>query len=187
MTDGPRPLGWPIHLLVAYPREEEAGLEGGRTYLAEFGVDPQDVSKIPAGTYRVRASAEMKAKTGASRKTTKVESNEVTVELLSENMPMEEATKPERKSQLASYYLRRGRYDEAQSLVRDLGTVKGYLIMGELHEIKGNYQEAYDYYTKAEEEFHRRHPDSYEGPEIVASKIVNLLRKWKPEGESQEK
>ena len=185
VTDGPQALDWPLHLIMTYPAGEEARLGHGDSYSAEFGVDPDDVRTIPSASYRIRASLEGEITVNGGSRTVQVSSNEVVVEVLPRRMPPKEASRPERKTELASYYLRRGKNDLAWSLVRGVTSVKALLIVGDLHEMKGEYDKAYDAFKRAEKTFYEEHPDSYEAPEIIASRIVNLLRKWTPSAEPE--
>jgi len=180
VTNRSQALDWPLHVIMTYPVGEEAKLGPGESYSVEFGIDPDDVRTIPSANYKVRVSLEGEITVNGGTNDIQVSSNEVVVEVLPRHMPPKEASKPERKTELASYYFRRGKHDLAWSLVKGLTSMKALLIVGDLHEMRGEYDKAYDAFKRAERVFHREHPDSYEAPELIASRIVNLLRKWTP-------
>ena len=165
-------VNWPLNLLTFYPHTKVAELDASTSCYVEFGLDPQDTSRLPQGEFHVKARAEMVE--GKS-----VESNIVIVNLLREKLPEAKENEEETLLSKARYYYKKGIYDEARefvdrALLVNPQSIQSLILLGDIEEGRKNLSIALSTYEKALDEFQRQYPDSRGAPRSLVSKINRL-------------
>ena len=170
-----RQVFWPFEMLSHYPDENVVRLAEGGSAQLELGLGPEDVGGIPIGSYLIRARLPVPGEPKPA------ESNSVDVTVLRQDLSEEEATSPEHLTALATYLTKRRHHVEARAVIDQLlkvgvASMSGLVLLGELQEQLQDREGAIRTYAHAEHLFWQQNPDSPEGPEILAARIVRLRR-----------
>jgi hypothetical protein len=170
-----RQVFWPFEMLSHYPDENIVRLAEGGSAQVELGLGPDDVAGIPVGSYAIRARLPVPGEAEPA------ESNAVAVKVLREDLTDDEAKSPEHLTALATYLTKRRRHVEARAVIDELlqvgvASMSGLVLLGELQEQLQDREGAIRTYAHAEQLFWEQNPDSPEGPEILAARIVRLRR-----------
>jgi tetratricopeptide (TPR) repeat protein len=173
-------IAWPLKP-VDGPGEFSLKVDGETRWIIDFDVNPEDAESITAGRYRVKAL--MTASTADGTCSVEVESNMVTIDISGQPAPQTN----ERLLQLAWYHGNKGEYElqleyARQVLRRHPDLPIALFFEGEAEAGRGNHTEALRSYTAALHEFDRQHPDSFERPELVVQRIVEVRHKLAPRG-----
>ena len=173
LEDSWKELEWPLRLLLQYPSSNVVTLDGWTSCYAEFGLDPEDIGR-PQGEIKVKSIVEI-------GKNMTVESNIVTINILTEKMPEKDKDKEEILIAKGRYAYKRGLYDEAIKYVQKVlqfnpNSRPSLNLLGKIEEKRGNLNAALSAYEKSLEEFDKQYPDAYEPPRLIESNITRLRR-----------
>lgn len=173
LEDSWKELEWPLRLLLQYPSSNVVTLDGWTSCYAEFGLDPEDIGR-PQGEIKVKSIVEI-------GKNMTVESNIVTINILTEKMPEKDKDKEETLIAKGRYAYKRGLYDEAIKYVQKVlqfnpNSRPSLNLLGKIEEKRGNLNAALSAYEKSLEEFDKQYPDAYEPPRLIESNITRLRR-----------
>lgn len=175
LDDRGRQMYWPFEHMAHYPAESVLTLAEGGTAELELGMSPEEFDLEDSGAYTLSVSVDV---AGTAEP---VVSNPVEIVLLDTDMSEEEASSPDHMAALAAFFTKRGRHVDARAVIDQLlqsgkADMSALLLLGELQEQLGDREGAVRTYEHAERLFWEQQPDSYEGPELIASRIVRLRR-----------
>lgn len=168
-----RQMYWPFERLAHYPADPVLTLPEGGTAELELGMSPEEFDLEDSGSYTLTVAVELEGD--------RSESNSVEVVLLDQDMSEADANAPEHLAALAAFLTKRGRHVDARAVIDELlasgrADLPGLMLLGELQEQLGDRAGAVRTYEHAERLFWENDPESYEGPEIIAGRIVRLRR-----------
>lgn len=173
-ADG-RQLFWPFEVLAHRPISNEVTLSPGDVAELELGCAPEELETVRVGDYQVRVHL------GTPGGGTIATSNEVAVDIVGQGLSETEASDPAHLATMATFLTKRGRYIEARAAIDKLVSTAGatapqLLQMATLQEQLGDVEGAIQTYEHAETRYWKDNPDSYEGPEVIATHILRLRR-----------
>jgi len=159
------PLNWDLKVIYVNPEDPVLQLNGVDSAYVTFSIAPDDVNKIPEGSYHVKVYF------------LESESNTVKIKLLKK---VKRKPSIEKLAFTARYLIYMKRYDDAKARIDRLlklqpDSIEGNLLLGEFYEEKGDIDNALKYYTKARDQFYKHFPEAIEPPRYVESKISRLL------------
>jgi len=170
-TEGWRDLNWPLKLLMHDPPDNVVELNASTSCYVEWGLDPQDSTKVARGEYQLKAIVKIMEP---------VESNVVTVIFLGEKLPKAVMNSEEQLLARGRYYYKSCLFKEAKgyaekALKINSNSIGALMLLGDIEENKGNYTNALKLYRKAEKEvYSQMKGEEYDPPEYIISKIITL-------------
>lgn len=158
-------VDWLLHLMVHRPEQEIVEFPPEQSCYVEYGLDPKDAEEMPREEHRLRARISLiGGEAGVS--------NSASVHFLEERVPAEEMRELTSFQRRATYFLKRGLYDQVLSIV-DEGKAIHPLALGlmQLHGIaevkRGNYSAALSVFETALAEERKLPPADEASPVLI--------------------
>jgi tetratricopeptide (TPR) repeat protein len=152
------------------PSTEPVAMLGDKGYYqAYFGIDPDDLKKLPDAEYDIIAAIEGK------------NSDPVHVQIQREDMPATVANSEEMLLKMGQYYWHSGDSKKTMQyaemiLAKNSASIDGLSLKGDAQVMEGSYQPALETYNKAVKEFYKQNPGISEPPEYLLE-MIELVKK----------
>ncbi|MFI5133715.1 MAG: hypothetical protein ACHQEB_05235 [Chitinophagales bacterium] len=157
-------ISLPLKALINPVAEPEVVLGEQGYYIAYFGIDPEDLKKIPEGIYTITASINGEA------------SEAIQLNIQKENMSDAQAGSEAMLLKLGQYFWHSNNSKKAMSYVDMLlqkksNSIDGLSLKGDVQVLDKSYLPALETYNKAVKEYYKQNPGVGEPPEYFLEMI----------------
>lgn len=156
-----------VHLMPFPSVDNSISLTPDAHYDTHFGISPEKMQTLPAGSYEVVVSING------------VLSEQVTLEVRAEKMTAQVLATPEMLLYLGRYYLNDGNANRAfgyaeQLLKQNANSLDGMVLRAESRQMRGENTLALTDFERALTLFYQQEPNSYEAPSYILMSIASL-------------
>jgi hypothetical protein len=176
----PEPLSWPL-IPVAAPEAQILALDADTTAQIDYALAPEAAAPIPAGDYNIVAALEVPTGTNLPPEIWRgrVSSRPVKLRVLPVPAQPSSVDQANISLQRAEFFSTTKDWTSAlsnaqEALAANPKLIRAHIIGGEAREAQGDLSGARHAFGEARRLFYEQHPNSYEAPLYLISKIITL-------------